>query len=173
MSKHLINIQQKIYSASELLAKVKQWKSKNQQVVFTNGCFDILHRGHIEYLAQTASNGDQLIVAVNSDASVKRLGKGDKRPLQDEKSRALIIAALEFVSAVIIFDEETPLPLITQVIPDVLIKGGDYNSEEVNPSNPKYIVGSDVVKANGGKVAVIPFVDGYSTSNIEKKIKNS
>ncbi|MCO6499383.1 MAG: D-glycero-beta-D-manno-heptose 1-phosphate adenylyltransferase [Vicingus serpentipes] len=173
MSTHLFNIHQKICSINELLVKVKQWKLDNQKVVFTNGCFDILHRGHIEYLAQTADFGDQLIVAVNSDASVKRLGKGDARPLQDENSRALIIAALEFVAAVVIFDEDTPIALITQVLPDVLIKGGDYNPLETDPTDKKYIVGSDVVKANGGKVEVIPFVEGYSTSKIEEKIRKS
>jgi len=152
---------------------VKAWKSKNKKIVFTNGCFDILHRGHIEYLARTADFGDQLIVAVNSDASVKRLGKGNARPLQDENSRALIVAALDFVAAVVIFDDETPLDLIQQILPDVLIKGGDYNPLETDVTHKKYIVGSDVVRKNGGCVEVIPFLEGYSTTRIEKKIKNS
>ena len=168
---HLFHIKSKI--TSDVLTVVKRWKTEHQKIVFTNGCFDILHRGHIEYLAQTADFGDQLIVAVNSDASVKRLGKGDARPLQDENSRALIIAALDFVAAVVIFDEDTPLELITQILPDVLIKGGDYNPEETDSTDKKYIVGSDVVKANGGKVEVIQFVEGYSTSKIEEKIKNN
>jgi len=173
MSTHLTSIQKKNFTLPELLTKVRQWKTDNQKIVFTNGCFDILHRGHIEYLAQTADYGDQLIVAVNSDASVKRLGKGETRPLQGENSRALIIAALEFVAAVVIFDEDTPLTLITHIIPDVLIKGGDYNPQEVDATQSKYIVGSDVVKTNGGKVAVIQFVEGYSTSKIEEKIRKS
>lgn len=166
-------VKQKISTKKKLLQKVKQWNSDNQTVVFTNGVFDILHRGHIEYLAQAADFGDKFIVAVNADSSVKRLGKGDSRPLQDEKSRAIIIAALHFVDAVVVFDDDTPLNLISNIIPDVLIKGGDYDASSTIPSDKKYIVGSDVVKNNGGKVKVIQFVKGYSTTNIEKKIKNS
>ena len=168
---HLTNIQQKVVTTTTLLSKVKDWKNANQKIVFTNGCFDILHRGHIEYLAQTAGFGDKLIVAVNSDDSVKTLNKGDLRPLQDENSRTLIVAALEFVDAVVVFDDNTPLSLISTILPDVLIKGGDYDATETDTSSKKYIVGSKEVIDNGGTVEVIQFVPGYSTSKIEDKIK--
>ena len=165
----LIIIKNKIISHSSLPELKEQWQ--NKKVVFTNGCFDILHQGHITYLAQTADLGDKLIVGINSDDSVKMLDKGTTRPLQDEYSRALIIASLSFVDAVIIFDEATPLQLITTLQPQVLVKGGDYDSAINDPSDKKYIVGSDVVKQNGGEVVVVPFLPGYSTTRIEKKIK--
>jgi len=173
MKKHLEEINCKILTLDALSFKVKGWKKQKQKVVFTNGCFDILHRGHIEYLAKAAQTGDKFIVAVNSDDSVKTLQKGDSRPIQDEHSRALIIAALTFVDAVIIFNENTPLHLISTLIPHVLIKGGDYDPLVTDNSNKKYIVGSDVVKKNGGEVKVIPFIKGYSTSKIEAKIKSA
>ncbi len=173
MSQHLKNIQQKVLTNEFLLQKVKLWKTENQKLVFTNGCFDILHRGHVEYLAQAADFGDQLIVAINSDSSVKKLNKGKDRPLQDENSRALIIASLSFVAAVIIFEEDTPLNLIKAIMPDVLIKGGDYDASIFDNTHKKYIVGSDIVKANGGKVEVIQLVEGYSTSKIEEKIRKA
>jgi rfaE bifunctional protein nucleotidyltransferase chain/domain len=164
---HLIKIKNKV--SKDILEIVKGWKKENQKIVFTNGCFDILHRGHIEYLAQSAGFGTKLIVAINSDSSVRKLNKGDSRPLQDENSRALIIASLSFVDAVIIFDEDTPLSSITEINPDVLIKGGDYDASTTDKTDKKYIVGSDVVK----QVEVIQFVDGYSTSNIEEKIRKA
>ena len=170
---NLNSITEKIVSLNQLSIKVDQWKFQNQKVVFTNGVFDILHRGHIEYLAQAADFGDKFIVAVNADESVKKLLKGDSRPLQDESSRALIIAALTNVDGVIIFNDETPLNLISEIKPDVLIKGGDYNASVTDVSDSKYIVGSDIVKANGGIVEVIQFVEGYSTTKIENKIKNT
>lgn len=166
-------IKSKIQEANSLIAKTKEWKSNGLKVVFTNGCFDILHRGHIAYLAESASLGDKFIVAVNSDESVKTLGKGDVRPLQDEYSRALIIASLGFVDAVIVFNESTPFKIISMLKPDVLVKGGDYDENETNPISKKFIVGSDVVKRLKGQVKVIPFLPGYSTSKIEQKIKNS
>ena len=141
-------------------------------IVFTNGCFDIIHRGHIDYLAKASDLGGKLIVGINSDASVKRLGKSNSRPLQDEQTRALIIASLHFVSGVIIFDEETPLELIKLVNPHVLVKGADYDANEKNKESKKYIVGSDSVKANGGEVRTIEFLEGFSTTAIENKIKN-
>lgn len=166
---HLTAIKNKIISHSLLLDLKEQWQ--NKKVVFTNGCFDILHQGHITYLAQTADLGDKLLVGINSDASVKMLNKGTARPLQDEYSRALIIASLNFVDAVVIFDEATPLQLITAIQPQVLVKGGDYDSAINDPSDKKYIVGSDIVKQNGGEVIVVPFLPGYSTTSIEEKIK--
>lgn len=164
-------IKNKIISPSSQV--IANWKKEGQKIVFTNGCFDILHRGHIEYLAKTADFGDKLIVAVNSDKSVKKLNKGDSRPIQDEYSRALIIAALGFVNAVIVFNEDTPFELINVIKPNVLVKGGDYNPDCSDKKDPKYIVGSDIVRANEGEVKVISFVDGYSTSKIENKIKNT
>lgn len=173
MSTKFEAVKNKVFAQAQLLDVISTWKENKQKVVFTNGVFDLLHRGHIEYLAQTADFGDKLIVAVNADASVKRLGKGDSRPLQDEKSRALIIAALAFVDAVLVFDADTPFNIISDIKPDVLIKGGDYSADCKDASDKKYIVGSDVVSQNGGAVNVIQFVDGYSTTKIEEKIKNS
>lgn len=169
----LSKIKNKIVDRNQLKQLVSGWKKDYQQVVFTNGCFDILHRGHIEYLAQAADFGNRLIIAVNSDASVKGLDKGSSRPIQDEYSRALIISALSFVDAVIIFDEQTPLELIKLLVPDILIKGGDYDANCSEKLDKKYIVGSDIVKNNGGKVEVIQFVSGFSTSKIEEKIKSN
>jgi D-glycero-beta-D-manno-heptose 1-phosphate adenylyltransferase len=134
---------------------------KGQRIVFTNGCFDILHRGHVEYLAKAAAQGDVLFVGLNTDKSVKRL-KGDSRPLQDEQSRALILASLRVVSYVILFDEDTPYELIKAIQPDVLIKGSDYK--------PGEIVGADIVKAKGGKVATVDLVEGHSTTGLIDKM---
>ena len=136
------------------------WRFKDEKIVFTNGCFDILHRGHIEYLAQAANLGTKLIIGLNSDASVKRL-KGENRPVNDENARALALASLIFVDEVILFDSDTPYDLIDYVQPDVLVKGGDYNPEE--------IVGYDIVKAKNGKIITIDFVEGYSTTSILNK----
>lgn len=169
---HLTSVTNKIVDLNQLLIQVENWKKTNQKVVFTNGCFDILHRGHVEYLAQAADFGNKLIIGVNSDASVKRQGKGDSRPLQDEYSRTLLIAALDFVAAVVVFDDDTPFDLINQIQPSVLIKGGDYDPKCTDKTDKKYIVGSDVVLNNGGAVEVIQFVPGYSTSKIEEKIKS-
>lgn len=164
-------IQRKIYSLVELKRQVASWRLKNDKIVFTNGCFDILHQGHATYLAEAASLGNRMIVAVNADASVKKL-KGENRPVNNEHSRALLIASLHVVDAVIIFHEDTPLELIKEIQPDVLTKGGDYEPGETDPKNPKYIVGSDMVKQNGGKIISIPFVDGFSTTGIMQKINS-
>lgn len=164
-------IKSKVIADVDLI--VNEWKAQKKSIVFTNGCFDILHRGHIEYLAQTSDFADKLVVAVNADSSVKRLNKGDSRPIQDENSRALIIAALDFVDAVVIFDEDTPYDLINTIKPNVLVKGGDYDANCTDKSDKKYIVGSDVVNSSGGKVEVVQFVEGYSTTKIEEKIKRA
>lgn len=166
---YLQQINKNIIPKNELPQLVASWK--NKKIVFTNGCFDILHQGHIQYLAKAANLGDKFIVGINSDSSVKQLNKGTSRPLQDEYSRAIIIAALKFVDAVIIFDEATPFELIKTIQPTILVKGGDYDSTITNQTNKKYIVGSDIVKANNGEVVVIPFLEGYSTTKIEEKIK--
>lgn len=151
----------KIFDRAVLGNRLAMWRFLNNKIVFTNGCFDILHRGHIEYLSQARDKGSVLILGLNSDASVKRI-KGEGRPVQDEMSRALVLASLRFVDAVILFDEDTPYELIKLVQPDVLVKGADYAEDT--------IVGADIVKANGGEVVTIPLVEGYSTSEILKKV---
>jgi rfaE bifunctional protein nucleotidyltransferase chain/domain len=143
---------------------VNIWRLKNDRIVFTNGCFDILHRGHVEYLQEAAALGDRLVVGVNSDASVRRLGKGDDRPLNDQDSRAKVLAALRCVDAVVVFDEDTPLELITALQPDEVAKGGDWK--------PEQIVGADVVKARGGEVRSLKLVDGFSTTALVERIRN-
>ena len=158
-------IREKIFTLQALLKQLKVWGIRKDKIVFTNGCFDILHLGHVDYLCKARDCGDKLIVAVNSDASVKLLNKGKNRPLQDQNSRAMIIASLHFVDAVILFDEETPYELIKQICPNVLVKGADYKVEE--------IAGSDIVIKNGGEVKLIELVAGYSTSEIEKRIKST
>ncbi len=164
-------LQQKIHTSDTLLRLINSWRLKNNRVAFTNGCFDILHRGHITYLAKASDQAEKLVVALNSDASVKRQGKGENRPINDEQARALVLASLHVVDAVVIFDEDTPLNLIRLLQPDVLLKGGDYHAEETNPVSPGYIVGSAEVRAAGGKVLTIPFVEGYSTTTILQKGK--
>ncbi len=166
-------IQSKIYTKETLLKPILVAKFKGHKVVFTNGCFDILHRGHVDYLAKASDLGDVLFVGINSDASVKRLGKSTSRPLQDEQTRAMIIASLHFVNGVIIFDEDTPFELIDFIKPDVLVKGADYDANETDKSSKKYIVGSDILKQNGGTVKTIEFLEGFSTTAIEEKIKKS
>jgi rfaE bifunctional protein nucleotidyltransferase chain/domain len=166
-------VQVKIFTRETLLKPLIVWRFKGDKIVFTNGCFDIIHRGHIDYLAKASDLGNQLVVGINSDASVKRLEKSKARPLQDEQTRAMILASFHFVSGVIIFDEDTPQDIINFVQPEVLVKGADYDANETDPQNKKYIVGSDLVKANGGKVSTIEFLQGFSTSAIEQKIKTN
>ena len=156
-------ISKKIFSRESLLRQIAIWRMKGLKIVFTNGCFDLLHRGHVDYLSKAADLGDVLIIGVNSDASVKKLNKGPHRPIQNENDRALALAAFQFIEAINIFEEDTPYELIKAVQPDVLVKGGDWKETD--------IAGSDIVKAKGGVVTSIPFVDGYSTTNIENKIK--
>ena len=157
----LTTIKNKLLSREALETKLAEWRSAGETIVFTNGCFDILHRGHVEYLAQAADLGDKLIIGLNTDASVKRL-KGESRPVNDEKSRALLLSALQFINAVVFFDEDTPYELIKQVQPDILVKGNDYK--------PEKIVGYDIVTAKGGKVLTIDLVEGFSTTNIIKRL---
>ena len=161
---HLKNINSKIYSLDTLTTQVEQWKEKGNKIVFTNGCFDIIHRGHIEVLARTADLGDKLVVGLNSDQSIQEL-KGEDRPIIDGQSRAILLAALSFVDAIVLFSEDTPLKLISALLPDVLVKGGDYEIET--------IVGHEIVQKNGGKVKLVPFLDGFSSTTIIDKIKNS
>jgi rfaE bifunctional protein nucleotidyltransferase chain/domain len=141
---------------------LQKWKNQNRKIVFTNGCFDILHRGHADYLARAASLGDVLVTGLNTDQSVRRL-KGNARPVTDEYSRAFMMASFMFVDAVILFDEDTPFNLISFIEPDVLVKGSDYDKKD--------IVGADIVQAKGGTVATIDFLPGFSTSSIIRKIR--
>lgn len=148
-----------------LMAKtVSNWRNDGQKIVFTNGCFDILHLGHADYLARAADLGTKLVVGLNTDLSVSRL-KGPSRPITDQKSRCFLMACMSFVDAVILFDEDTPQKLIEVVCPDVLVKGGDYKIAE--------IVGHDFVTARGGKVVTLPLIKGYSTTEIENRILTS
>jgi D-glycero-beta-D-manno-heptose 1-phosphate adenylyltransferase len=161
---HLNKLNTKIYSLEELENQVNAWKQAGEEVVFTNGCFDIIHRGHIEVLVQTADLGNRLIIGLNSDSSIQKL-KGKNRPIIDEQSRAILLASFSFVDAVILFSEDTPINLIRTLKPDVLAKGGDY---EIST-----IVGHKVVQENGGEVILVPFVDGFSSTTIIDKIKKS
>ena len=152
----------KILNRQEVVQQVATWKAQGLRIVFTNGCFDLLHLGHVDYLEKAKKLGDKLLVGVNTDASVSRL-KGPERPLQDEMSRARIMASLLFIDLVVLFDEETPYELIKTVRPDILVKGDDYAIQN--------IVGQDIVLENGGEVKTIPLVKGYSTSGIVNKIR--
>ena len=156
------HIQQKILDAHHLQQELMRWRKFGKKVAFTNGCFDILHAGHIYSLSQAASFADVLIVGLNSDASTKRL-KGENRPVNNEENRALLLASLVMVDAVVLFDEDTPFELISSVMPDVLVKGGDYNVDT--------IVGAKEVMANGGTVEIIPLVEGLSTTSLIQKIE--
>jgi rfaE bifunctional protein nucleotidyltransferase chain/domain len=142
----------------------KQWKQQGLSVVFTNGCFDIVHVGHVDYLEKARALGDKLILGLNSDSSVRNI-KGEKRPVVTEYARARVMAALSFVDAIVLFNEDTPLRLIQTVKPDILVKGDDYTAEN--------IVGADFVIENGGSVKTVPLVKGFSTSAIIEKIKNA
>lgn len=159
----LDQIRSKIFDWPEARKWVRTWQAEGLRVVFTNGCFDILHYGHVYYLAQARDLGDRLVVGLNSAASVRRL-KGRGRPIHDERTRTHLLAALWFVDGVVCFEEDTPLRLIEWLRPDVLVKGGDYAADE--------IVGAEVVRAAGGRVCVLPFVPGYSTTAVERKIRN-
>ena len=157
-------LQQKIYTDPEQIKHtLNMWRFADQKIVFTNGCFDLLHLGHIDYLAKAAGLGNKLIIGLNSDTSTAGI-KGPSRPITDQQSRSSILAALFFVDAVVLFDEPTPFNLIKAIRPDILVKGADYSIDQ--------IVGADLVIANGGAVQTIGFLPGYSTSAIESKIKS-
>lgn len=153
----------RVMDLTALVRMVNVWRLKSDRIVFTNGCFDILHRGHVEYLKEAAALGDRLVIGLNTDASVRRQGKGPDRPINDQDSRALLLASLRCVDAVTLFDADTPLALIKAIVPDVLVKGGDWR--------PEQIVGADVVKAAGGEVRSLPFVDGFSTTSLVERIR--
>jgi len=155
----------KIVSLNEAATFAKNAQTTGKKIVFTNGCFDLLHPGHVDYLSQARDLGDALILGLNSDNSVKRLEKGANRPINQETARGLVLAALACVDKIVVFDEDTPYELIKAIQPDVLVKGGDYTAEN--------IVGYDIVTAKGGTVTTIKFLEGYSTTSIIKKIVNS
>ena len=163
MSKSLEILNSKILDKERLLVKLTDWKEENKKIVFTNGCFDLIHLGHIEVIARSADLGDILIIGVNTDNSIKRL-KGKNRPIVEEISRAKQIAALEFVDAVVLFDQDTPIDLIKVIKPNRITKGGDYNTDQV--------IGNDIVTQNDGEVVIIPLTQGYSTTSILEKIKD-
>jgi D-glycero-beta-D-manno-heptose 1-phosphate adenylyltransferase len=157
-------IPQKIITAAQILQRVAQWRLLGKTIAFTNGVFDILHQGHIFSLSQAAKEADILIIGLNADASVKRL-KGDSRPVNDQLSRSLLLASMMVVDAVVLFEEDTPLELIKAILPDVLVKGGDYTVDQV--------AGAKEVIAAGGRVVINPILEGYSTTNIISEIKKS
>lgn len=154
----------KIVSLETAKSKVKEWQDDGSKVVFTNGCFDLIHLGHVDYLEKARQLGDKLVLGLNTDDSVSRF-KGPERPLQDEHSRARVLASMQFIDLVVFFNEDTPLNLISTLVPNVLVKGSDYLTEN--------IVGADVVKKAGGVVKTIDFVPGYSTTRIVEKIKKT
>ena len=156
-----MKIENKIMSMENAKIQIKKWQNNDEKVVFTNGCFDVLHAGHIKYLFKAKSLGDHLVIGLNTDSSVRIL-KGKNRPLQDEQDRALILAALEAVDLVVLFDEDTPLEIITFLKPDILVKGSDYTIDN--------IVGAKEIVQWGGKVETIEFVNGKSTSLIIEKM---
>ena len=158
-----MNSTDKIFTLPELLEQLQLWRNQGQKIVFTNGCFDLLHLGHVDYLEKARQLGDKLVLGLNTDRSISSI-KGPNRPLQDEMSRARVMASLLFVDAVVLFDSDTPLELIKAVQPDVLVKGDDYAVEQ--------IVGHEEVVKAGGEVKTVPLVTGYSTTNIVKKIEN-
>jgi rfaE bifunctional protein nucleotidyltransferase chain/domain len=154
-------INEKIIKRNEISAWALDWKKNKQSIVFTNGCFDIIHYGHVDYLVKAKELGDKLVIGLNSDKSVKRL-KGETRPIMNELARATLLASLVFVDAVVVFEEDTPEDLIKTIVPDILVKGGDYKYQD--------IVGADFVSVTGGLVEIIPFVEGYSKTDILKKL---
>lgn len=160
----LAQIEAKILDWEDARRAVQSWQAEGETVVFTNGCFDLLHYGHLHYLAQARDLGHRLVLGLNSAASVSRL-KGPHRPINDEHTRIWQMASLQFIDAVVTFEEDTPWELLLVLQPDILVKGGDYA--------PESIVGADIVLGRGGQVMTLPFVEGYSTTKIEQKIKNS
>ena len=154
-------IKNKILTLQDLETKLREWSKEGKKIVFTNGCFDIIHQGHIDYLAKAKDLGDILIIGLNTDQSVSTI-KGKNRPIQDQESRAIILASMQFVDAIVYFSDPTPYELISSIQPDILVKGADYKPEE--------IVGYDIVKQKGGEIKTLTFLEGYSTTSIENKI---
>ena len=168
---HLQQLNRKIINEQALLAEINALKAAGKKIAFTNGCFDILHKGHVTYLSLAADLADVLVLGLNSDDSVRRQGKGDDRPVNGFDARSTVVAGLGFIDFVIEFDGDTPIDIIRLIKPDVLVKGGDYDPKETNENSKKYIVGRDVVLGNGGRVETIDLVDGFSTTGIIQKLK--
>jgi len=162
----------KISTVEDTLLWIQEKRKEGKSIGFTNGCFDILHRGHVTYLAKASDHADYLILGLNADESVRRQGKGPERPINNEESRAIVVAALASVDKVVVFKEDTPQKLINQLLPDVLIKGADYDAQETDPSNKRYIVGSTSVRQNKGRIITIPLVEGHSTTGLVRKLKD-
>ena len=165
-------LRSRIVTLEEAQRKIGIWRMKEETIVFTNGCFDILHKGHVTYLAKAADLGNRLVVGINSDASVRNQGKGEERPINPEDARQTLLASLTFVDLVILFEGDTPEALIQTLIPDILVKGADYDPSERDKNAKKFIVGSDIVRAHGGQVAVIDLEEGFSTTGIIKKLRS-
>ena len=161
---NLEKIKSKIYSLLDLKITANKWKAAGEKVIFTNGCFDLVHQGHIEVLARTADLGTKLIVGLNSDSSIQKI-KDETRPIIQQQSRAILLASFSFVDAVVLFSEDNPINLISTLLPDVLAKGGDYEIET--------IVGHEIIQKNGGAVVLVPFIDGFSSTTIIEKIRKS
>lgn len=155
-------LKNKLLSKEQALEKIRSLRQEKKKVVFTNGCFDILHPGHVDYLSQARDLGDFLVLGLNTDNSVRQLNKAPNRPVNNEQTRAMVLAGLASIDAIVVFDEVTPYELISHLKPDVLVKGDDYAVEK--------IVGYDIVKANGGEVVTIPFLQGFSTTGMIRKI---
>jgi len=166
----LENLQNKIVSLEEAKRRMGIWRNAGLKVVFTNGCFDILHKGHVTYLTQASDYGNRLVVGLNSDASVKHQGKGANRPVNNEDARRTVLAGLGVVDLVVIFEDDTPHQLIAELLPNAVVKGSDYDPKENDANSKKYIVGKDIMTKNGGEVIAIPLVDGYSTTAIIEKL---
>ncbi len=162
--RHIDIIYNKIIPRTEIVELANKWRENGDKIVFTNGCFDLIHRGHIEYLSRAADLSERMIVGLNTDASVSRL-KGKDRPVVDEESRAILMGAFEFVDAVVYFDDDTPYELIKEIQPDILVKGSDYKIDE--------IIGYDIVLARGGAVETINLVEGFSTTTLIERIKKT
>lgn len=166
-------IKDKICSVELAKSQIGLWQAAGEKVVFTNGCFDILHEGHVTYLAGAADCGTKLVLGLNTDASVRRQGKGEERPINPESARAIVLASLQYIDLVVLFEEDTPLEIIEQLQPDLVAKGADYDANETDVRSKKYIVGRDIVLAKGGEVKTIALVPGFSTTGIVKKLKGS
>lgn len=159
--KNIDRLKHKICSLEQAIIKLDEWKSRSEKIVFTNGCFDLIHKGHIELLSNASDLGDRLIVALNSDRSIRKI-KGNSRPIFDQSSRSMLLSALEFIDLVILFDDITPRQIISDLSPHILVKGGDYHPED--------IVGYNIVKERGGDVVIIPLVEGFSTTKTIDRI---
>jgi len=170
MSSHFDVILNKIVSVAEAKERIAGYKAAGETVVFTNGCFDILHEGHVTYLAKAADLGQRLVLALNTDASVKRQNKGPERPINNEHSRALVLAGLSFIDSIVFFDEDTPIRTIEALAPTGVVKGGDYDASESDSTSKKYIVGKAEVETYGGWVKTIPLVEGFSTTAVIEKL---